>query len=95
MAIVSHIRGSGEWARVRSSTESFYRMPKAPVLLPDSAVRLCSSITGFTSTISKLNMPAVVGDDFHGQVSFTIGCTATNRRAYAGRIFGIDPIHVE
>src|SRR5580704_3181011 len=38
---------------------------------------------------------AVVGDDLHGQVSFAVGGAATDRSSHAGRVFGIDPIHVE
>src|ERR1039457_1758386 len=30
---------------------------------------------------------AVVGDDLHRQVSLAIGCSSTNRRADAGRVF--------
>src|ERR1700734_2761936 len=37
---------------------------------------------------------SVVGNDFHGQVCFAIRGAATHRRAHAGRIFGVDPVHV-
>src|SRR5438552_17176867 len=37
----------------------------------------------------------VVGDDLHGQVGFAVGGAAAYRRAYAGSVFRIDPIHVE
>ena len=38
---------------------------------------------------------AVVGEDLHGQVRFAIGGAAAHRRADAGSIFGVDPVHVE
>src|ERR1700677_4709329 len=38
---------------------------------------------------------AVVGDDFHRQMSFAIGRAAADRGADAGGVFGVDPIHVE
>ena len=40
-------------------------------------------------------MPAVVGDDFHGEVGFAIGCAAADWSAYAGGVFWVDPIHIE
>src|SRR4030095_6957716 len=38
---------------------------------------------------------AVVGDDFHGQVSFAISGAAPYGSAHARGVFGIDPVHVE
>src|SRR5208337_5219743 len=38
---------------------------------------------------------SMVGDDFHGEVRFAISRSAPDRSADAGRVFGIDPIHVE
>src|SRR5215831_5746851 len=38
---------------------------------------------------------AVVGDDFHGEVRFPVGGAAPDRRADAGSVFGVDPVHVE
>src|SRR2546423_15668313 len=38
---------------------------------------------------------SVVGDDFHGQVGFTITGAAAHRSSHAGSVFRIDPIHVE
>src|SRR5438876_9524424 len=38
---------------------------------------------------------AVVGDDLHGQVGFAVGGAAAHRRAHAGSVFRVDPIHVE
>src|ERR1700722_2801062 len=38
---------------------------------------------------------AMVGDNFHCQVSLAIGGAAADRGAYPGGVFGIDPIHVE
>ena len=37
----------------------------------------------------------MVGDDLHGQVGVAIGGAAAHRRAHAGSIFRVDPIHVE
>ena len=54
-----------------------------------SAVRLYSSITGLTSTISSEHA-AVVGDDFHGQVRLAIGGAAGDGRADAGGVFRVD-----
>ena len=38
---------------------------------------------------------AVIGDDFHGQVSLAIGSAPAHRSSHPGRIFGINPVHVE
>ncbi len=38
---------------------------------------------------------AVVGDDLHRQMRLTIGRAAADRSSDPGRVFGIDPIHVE
>src|SRR5580704_4461874 len=38
---------------------------------------------------------AVIGDDLHGEMGFAIGRAAADRSAYAGRVLGINPIHVE
>src|SRR5450755_666920 len=37
----------------------------------------------------------MVGDDFHGEMSFAIGGAAPDRSADAGSVFGIDPVHIE
>src|SRR5713226_378159 len=37
----------------------------------------------------------MVGDDFHGEMGFAIRGAAPDRSADAGRVFGVDPIHVE
>src|SRR6266849_5926602 len=37
----------------------------------------------------------MVGDDFHGEMGFAIGGAAPDRSANAGRVFRIDPIHIE
>src|SRR5579872_848562 len=37
----------------------------------------------------------VVGDNFHGQVAFAVGGAAAHGSAYAGRVLGINPVHVE
>src|SRR6266478_6091932 len=37
----------------------------------------------------------MVGDDFHGEMRFAIRGAAPDRSADAGRVFGIDPVHVE
>src|ERR1700728_189814 len=38
---------------------------------------------------------AVVGNDFHGQMSFAIGRAAADGSAHARSVFGIDPVHIE
>ena len=38
---------------------------------------------------------AAIADHLHGEVRFAIGDAAAHRRADAGRIFGIDEIHIE
>src|SRR5690348_6876226 len=38
---------------------------------------------------------AVIGDDLHGEMGFAVGGAAAHRGADAGRVFGVDPIHVE
>src|ERR1700674_3095223 len=38
---------------------------------------------------------SMVRDDFHGEMRFAISGAAPDRSADAGRVFGIDPIHVE
>src|SRR5262249_31784338 len=43
----------------------------------------------------KAGHASVVGDDLHGQVGLAITGAAANRRADAGGILRIDPIHVE
>ncbi len=37
----------------------------------------------------------MVGDDFHGEMRFAIRGASPDRSADAGRVFGINPIHVE
>src|ERR1700731_4660936 len=37
----------------------------------------------------------MIRDDFHGEMSFAISGTAPDWSADSGRVFGIDPIHVE
>ncbi len=37
----------------------------------------------------------MVGDDFHRQMRFAIRRPSPHRSAHPGRIFGIDPVHVE
>src|SRR5208337_3408841 len=38
---------------------------------------------------------SMVGNDFHGEVRFAIRGAAPDRSADAGRVVGIDPVHVE
>ena len=38
---------------------------------------------------------AVVGNNLHGEVGFTVGGTAADWRADSRRVFGINPIHIE
>ena len=38
---------------------------------------------------------AVVGEDFHGEVGFTVGGAAADGRADARSVFRVDPVHVE
>jgi len=47
------------------------------------------------SMFAPIQLVAVVGDDFHRQVRFAISCATADGSAHAGRIFGIDPVHVE
>ena len=70
-------------------------MPKQASSTARSAVRLCSSMTGLTSTISKLTMRPVVGNDLHGQVGFAVGGAAADGGADSGGILGVDPVHIE
>src|ERR1051326_4166669 len=43
----------------------------------------------------KAQHAAMVGDDFHRQMSLAVGGSTAHRSADAGSVFGIDPIHVE
>src|SRR5258707_417341 len=43
----------------------------------------------------KARHAPMVGDDFHREMRFAIGGAAPDRSADAGRVFRIDPIHVE
>src|SRR6266481_7140613 len=43
----------------------------------------------------KAGHASVISDDLHSQMGFSVAGAAADRRAYAGSIFGIDPVHVE
>src|SRR5580698_267773 len=38
---------------------------------------------------------AMVGENFHRQVGFSIGSAATHRSAYSWSVFRVDPVHIE
>src|SRR5277367_5899905 len=43
----------------------------------------------------KAQHAPVVGDNFHGEMRLAICSATAHRSADAGRVFGIDPVHVE
>src|SRR5271169_6582806 len=43
----------------------------------------------------KTQHATVIGNDLHGKVSLAVGRAAAHGSTHAGRVFGIDPVHVE